>query len=126
MAFRWTLSEQEELVHVVAEGSVDLTAVVETIFEVIGSPKFTARWCVLVDLTEMEYQPWVIEVVEIARALRNAGPMLGRRTAIVAGGKVFELVEMVASMSSADGRTIRAFSDPLAARAWLLSAEPKP
>ncbi len=55
MPFRWSLSELEEFVHVVGEGPVDLTAAIETLFEVTGSAKYSTRWRVLVDLTEMEY-----------------------------------------------------------------------
>ncbi len=125
MPFRWTFSEQEELVHVVGEGPVDLTAAVETLFEVTGSAKYSTRCRVLVDLIEMEYEPGVLEAVEIARVLRDARSLLGRRVAVVAAGKALELAEMAASMASEGGLTIRAFRDPLAARAWLLSAEPK-
>ncbi len=103
---------------------MDLTAAVETLFEVTGSAKYSTRWRVLVDLIEMEYEPGVLEAVEIARVLRNARSLLGR-VAVVAAGKALELAEMAASMASEGGLTIRAFRDPLAARAWLLSAEPQ-
>ena len=125
MPFRWTFSEQEELVHVVGEGPVDLTAAVEALFEVTRSAKYAPRWRVLVDLTEMEYEPGALEAVEMARVLRNARPLLGGGVAVVAPSEAFELAEMAASMASEGGLSIRAFSDPLAARAWLLSAEPK-
>ncbi len=124
MPFRWTFSEEEEFVHVVGEGLVDLTTAIETLFEVTGSAKYSTRWRVLVDLTEMEYEPVALEAVEIARVLRDARSLLGR-VAVVAAGKALELAEMAASMASEGGLTIRAFGDPLAARAWLLSAEPK-
>ncbi len=124
MPFRWSLSEPEEFVHVVGEGPVDLTSAVETLFEVTGSAKYSTRWRVLVDLTEMEYEPGALEAVEIARVLRDARSLLGR-VAVVAAGKAFELAEMAASMASEGGLTIRAFTDPLAARAWVLSAAPK-
>ncbi len=65
-----------------------------------------------------------LEAVEIARVLRDARSLLGR-VAVVAAGKALELAEMAALMASEGGLTIRAFGDPLAARAWLLSAEPK-
>ncbi len=125
MPFRWTFSEQEELVHVVGEGPVDLTAAIETLFEVTGSAKYSTRWRVLVDLTEMEYEPGALEAVEMARVLRNARSLLESRVAVVAPSKAFELAEMAATMASEGGVMIRAFSDPRAARAWLLSAEPK-
>ncbi len=125
MPFRWTFSEQEELVHVVGDGPVDLTAMVEALFEVTGSAKYSPRCRVLVDLTEMEYEPGVQEAVEVARVLRNARSLLEGGVAVVAPDAAFDLAEMAASMASEGGLTIRAFKDPLAARAWLLSAEPK-
>ena len=125
MPFRWTFSEQEELVHVVGDGPVDLTAMVEALFEVTGSAKYSPRWRVLVDLTEMEYEPGTQEAVEVARVLRNARSLLEGGVAVVAPDGAFDLAEMAASMASEGGLTIRAFKDPLAARAWLLSAEPK-
>ncbi len=125
MPFRWTFSEQEELVHVVGDGPVDLTEMVEALFEVTGSAKYSPRCRVLVDLTEMEYEPGVQEAVEVARVLRNARSLLEGGVAVVAPDGAFELAEMAASMASEGGLTIRAFKDPLSARAWLLSAEPK-
>ncbi len=77
MPFRWSLSEQEQLVHVVGEGPVDLTAAVETLFEVTGGAKYSTRWRVLVDLTEMEYEPGALEAVEIARARGRQEEVLG-------------------------------------------------
>ena len=76
MPFRWTFSEQEELVHVVGDGPVDLTAMVEALFEVTGSAKYSPQLRVLVDLTEMEYEPGAQEAVEVARVLRN-DPLMG-------------------------------------------------
>ena len=125
MPFRWTFSEQEELVHVVGDGPVDLTAMVEALFEVTGSAKYSPRFRVLVDLPEMEYEPEAHEAVEVARVLRNARSLLEGGVAVVAPDGAFDLAEMAASMASEGGLTIRAFRDPLAARAWLLSAEPK-
>ncbi len=125
MPFRWTFSEQEELVHVVGDGPVDLTAMVEALFEVTGSAKYSPRCRVLVDLTEMEYEPEAHEAVEVARVLRNARSLLEGGVAVVAPDRAFDLAEMAASMASEGGLTIRAFKDPLAARAWLLSADPK-
>ncbi len=125
MPFRWTFSEQEELVHVVGDGPVDLTAMVEALFEVTGSAEYSPQLRVLVDLTEMEYEPGAQEAVEVARVLRNARSLLEGGVAVVAPDGVFDLAEMAASMASEGGLTIRAFKDPLAARAWLLSAEPK-
>ncbi len=125
MPFRWTFSEQEELVHVVGEGSVDLTTVVEAIFGVVGSAEFSPEWRVLVDLTEMEFEPEPREAAEIARVLTTVRSLLAGRVAIVAVGKALGLVRMASSMASESGLTIRPFCELGAARAWLLSAEPK-
>ena len=80
---------------------MDLTAAVETLFEVTGSAKYSTRWRVLVDRTEMDYEPGALEAVEFARVLRDARSLLGRRVAVVAAGRVFELAEMAASTAAA-------------------------
>ncbi len=125
MPFRWTFSEQEELVHVVGDGPVDLSEMAEALFEVTGSAKYSPRCRVLVDLTEMEYEPGAQEAAEGARVLRNARSLLEGGVAIVAPDGAFDVAEMLASMASDGGLAIRAFKDPLAARAWLLSGAPK-
>ena len=125
MPLRWTFSEQEEFVHVVGDGPVDLTAMVEALFEVIGSAKYSPQLRVLVDLAEMDYEPGTLEAVEIARVLRNARSLLEGGVAVVAPMRLLTLAEMAASMASEGGLRIRAFSDTLAARAWLFSAEPE-
>ncbi len=122
MPFRWTIKEQ--LVHVVAEGPLDLTAAVEALFAVARSADFTEDASILVDLTAMDYEPGPAEAAEIARVLAGARSLLRGKVAVVAVGESFELADMAASMASESGITIRAFRQVEAARAWLLPLSP--
>ena len=123
MPFRWTFSEEEELVYVVGQGPVDLASAVETLFLVAGNPRFLSHWRVLVDLREMEYEPQPKEAVEMARVLGVSKSMLQGRVAVVVAAPVRPLAGLAASLASQNGAAVREFTDPAEARVWLFPAE---
>ena len=120
MPFRWTFSQTEELVHVVGDGSLDVSGAVEVLYAVTGSVEFCPDWRILVDFSEMVYEPNPADAVEIARALGVARPLLrGPLAVVLADAESFALAKIAAAMASQSGLTIRAFRDLEAARAWL-------
>ena len=120
MPVRWTFSAADLLVSVVAEGDVDLTSAVDSLYQMATSPEFVPGCRVRVDLRglSVDWQP--SEAVEMSRVLGVASPLLKGAVAFLANGQTLELTRLAADMAAQNGLAIRAFDDPDEALAWLL------
>ena len=73
MPFRWTFSQTEELVHVVGNGSFDVSGAVEVLYAVTGSREFatggfsltSARWCMnpIQRMQSRSHELWALPVL---------------------------------------------------------------
>jgi hypothetical protein len=99
-------------------GPMDLEETLQAPHVLAGHPEFEPDFAVIIDLRELEYEPWAGDVVEVGRNLVRVRALFPRGFAVVVPRRLSLAAELGAAIAAAGGVSVHVFEEPEAARAW--------
>jgi hypothetical protein len=120
--YTWSIDRAARFVLVQGAGPMDLEESLAAPVALAGDPEFDPEFGVLVDLREIEYEPWAGDVVEIGRNLVRLRGLFPRGIAVVVPHRLTLAAELGAAIAAAGGVSVQVFEDLEAARTWVDAA----
>ena len=111
MPFSYTISQQEHMVRVVADGPIDLRSSVDAMHAVAADPDFNPDFHILVDLRRMEYSPSTDDLIGIRDTLFGLRYTFQGGVTLVVPPASLYLARLVCILTSAAGFKMTAVTD---------------
>lgn len=120
MPFELSVDPERRLIMLIGRGRAELRDALDAVERLAACARQYAQYLLLSDSRELDYEPKIPELQEIARAMFARRELVTRRLAIVVKSGVQEQAgRMLAAMSSYVGMRIEVFTDVDNAIFWL-------
>jgi len=122
-SFKHTFITENKLCIVKAEGKISFNSSIGEMIKVINNPEFDTNYRIIVDLTEISYNPSYKEIEGIKNKLIQLKPYFKQKIALISVGSISVIAYLIAQFAKYNGLKIKTFTTLDNAYEWLNEVE---